>query len=104
MLTPGEARRIGGKDTSAKQVVLDYVSDKIRKSAQQGGGIHFRSRELRLQPDGFRGSHCRVEGAGLRHDRRTVRQSTAYSYLVVAQPGNLLEEIGGWISIWHTSQ
>lgn len=36
MITPDEARRIGGKHSWTKQDVLDYVFAKIRKGAEQG--------------------------------------------------------------------
>ena len=36
MLSPGDARRIGGKDSSAKEIVIKHITDKIRKSAEQG--------------------------------------------------------------------
>ena len=36
MLSPGDALRLGGKDISAKEVVIKHITGKIRHSAEQG--------------------------------------------------------------------
>ena len=64
MLTPGEARRIGGKDSSAKQVVLDYVSDKIRKSAQQGAVSIFVPVNYGFNPTAFEEAIAELKALG----------------------------------------
>lgn len=64
MLTPDEARRLGGKHTSAKQTVLDHVAAKIRKGAEQGAVSVFVPVNYGFNPAAFEESMAELKALG----------------------------------------
>lgn len=66
MITPEEARRIGGKDMSAKQEVLSYIASKIRKSAKQGAVSIFVPVNYGFNPVAFDAAMAELKTLGYR--------------------------------------
>lgn len=64
MLTPDEARQIGGKRSSAKQVVLDFVSAKIRQGAAQGAVSVFVPVSYGFNPAAFEEAKADLKALG----------------------------------------
>ncbi|HCF3018603.1 TPA: hypothetical protein NIB55_005873 [Pseudomonas aeruginosa] len=64
MLTPDEARRLGGKHTSAKQTVLDHVAAKIRKGAEQGAVSVFVPVNYGFNPAAFEEAMAELKSLG----------------------------------------